>query len=97
MSRQYDEKRDFYRMTVDCPVNYRHTGAAVTGQGICRNVSAGGIQFFSPEPIAIGQSLEVTITPTVSVTPPLNAVVTVLRCDAEHDGYHIATHIDEMK
>lgn len=97
MTRQYDEKRDFYRMTVDCPVHFRNLETSITGQGICRNFSAGGIQFFSREAIAIGQTLEVTIAPTVSVTPPLNAIVTIIRCDTDNEGYHIAAQIDEMK
>lgn len=97
MSRNYDEKRDYYRMTVDCPVRFAPVGGTHYTEGLCRNFSAGGIQFVSSTSVSLNQLLDVNITPTMSVVPPLNAIIEVIRCDPDTQGFIIAGVIKEMK
>ena len=47
----YSEKRDFFRMTMDCPALYRTLGATKSGSAMVRNLSAGGVLLLTEEPI----------------------------------------------
>lgn len=79
MTIDYDEKRDFIRMSAEHALEYREVGSGETRSGICHNLSATGILFSSDHAIAEGTQLEVSITPQVSVVSPFNAVVEVIR------------------
>jgi len=77
MSRDYDEKRDFFRMAADCPLTLKHDGTAYEGH--CINLSAGGIFFRTEQTLPVGSDVEIHISPDKSVVPPLNAIVEVIR------------------
>ncbi len=79
MSIQYDEKRDFIRMSTEHALEFREVGSGETRQGTCHNLSATGILFSCDEYLAEGIQLEVGITPQVSVVSPFSAVVEVIR------------------
>jgi len=83
MSREYDEKRDFFRMAADCALNFKIQGDSddtfYTGQ--CVNLSAGGVLFRSETKLDPGCLIEINITPDKSVVPPLQAVIEVARRD----------------
>jgi hypothetical protein len=79
MSRDYDEKRDFFRMAADCPLTYKTPGNGVGHSGRCINLSAGGVLFSADEAINAGTQIEINITPDKTVVPPLNAVIEVIR------------------
>lgn len=88
MSREYDEKRDFFRMAADCPLNFKIHGdsdnALYTGQ--CVNLSAGGVLFRAETKLEPGSLIEINITPDKSVVPPLKAVIEVARRDESSDA-----------
>lgn len=97
MARMFDEKRDYYRMTADCPMDFKRVGTNENDHGKCINFSAGGILFISPRPVAAGDELEVNITPAMSLVPPLNAIIEVIRCTAEGSQFEVAGSIKEMR
>jgi PilZ domain len=82
----YSEKRDFLRMTVDCPGRYRAPGADQVRPAVVRNLSATGVLLLTEEPVAADAELALEIMPGKTITPPLAAFVKVLRCDAGEDG-----------
>ncbi|KAA3629201.1 MAG: PilZ domain-containing protein [Proteobacteria bacterium] len=84
--RNYDEKRDFYRMAVDCPISFRVTGSQQDGHGICRNLSASGVLMELQESLEIGTGLNIRIEPQSSITGALAALAQVSRCDPAPDG-----------
>lgn len=97
-SREYDEKRDFIRMTVDCAMTLRHLGSGQVLKGHCVNLSATGVLVRLDEAPEIGARLELGIAPELAVVPALNAVVEVVRVlPADAGGFDVGTAIVEMR
>jgi hypothetical protein len=96
--RGYDEKRDFIRMPVDCeislqsPVNGKHFNAAG------KNLSAGGVLFYTDEPLRPGDRLEMHIEASQVVTSVLDATIEVVRVESLGDGrsYAVGGSITEL-
>ena len=82
MSRDYDEKRDYFRMAADCPLSFTIHGDETLYNGQCINLSAGGVRFHSETVVEPGSLVEINITPDKSVVPPLKAVIEIIRRDA---------------
>lgn len=82
----YSEKRDFYRMAVDCAARYRLAGDDAVQEATVKDLSAGGLQLRIGQELASGAMLNVEIQPGKAITPPLHAVVKVIRCTPLEDG-----------
>jgi hypothetical protein len=91
----YSEKRGFVRMPIDCELSFSPLDDAQTYQGKVVNLSNGGILFTAAQSFDIGTRLEIELTPANSVTPPMQAWVTVTRVDASDSSFEIAGKIDE--
>ncbi len=98
MAREYDEKRDFIRVSVDCGLTFREATDADEEQGLARNLSGRGMMFIAPRELPVDEMLEVTITPETDVTPPLHAMVKVVRVDKQRrgDGFEIGAIIKQV-
>ena len=98
MARDYDEKRDFFRVTVDCRLTYRLGTAADEESGQARNLSGRGMMFIAPRELPMDQMVEIRITPESDVTPPLHAMVKVVRVDKQRrgNGYEIGAVIKQV-
>lgn len=96
MSHDYDEKRTFYRMTVDSPMTFRVNGDEQAHHGLAKDLSAIGILFVSEHDAPVGATVEVSMTTSNSLVPPLRARGEVLRVKPL-DGrqYEIGVRIDE--
>lgn len=92
------EKRRFSRIQVDCPVTFRSRGSDTTGQGMCRDLSGGGVLFLSRQQVPVGTSMEISVMPRNDLTPPLNALIEVVRSEpsGQPGGYMIAGAIREI-
>lgn len=85
--RDYAEKRGFNRMTLnDCPLTYRVQGNDEVYNGVAQNLSSSGIRMICDKELEPGTLLEVRITPAMTVVPPLEAVVEVIRVQAVNGG-----------
>jgi hypothetical protein len=94
---EYSEKRDFHRMCIDGPAQYRIEGAEELNDAIVKNLSATGLMMITRREIAMGTRLLVSIVPTSKVTPPLSAIVSVLRGEALKAGdFEIACKIEQI-
>jgi len=94
MATDYSEKRNFFRMNMDCDMEYSINGSAETKCGMMKNLSGDGVLFITDQQIAPGSEIQLAITPENSVTPPLNVTVEVLRCDpTDGQGFEIAGNI----
>jgi len=99
-SRQYIEKRDFMRMALNCPVEYRVSGSNQTPKtGTCVNLSAKGISFVCDDHYPEGAELDISVKPQLAISPPFNAKMKVIRVvhQSEEKCYSIAGVIELLK
>lgn len=99
MTRQYDEKRDFIRIDMDCGIVFKKTDSfeeALTGQ--VANLSGRGMMFISDVELEKDSDLEISIKPSNLLTPPLHANVKVVRVVKQRhaEGYEIGAVIKEV-
>jgi hypothetical protein len=93
----YAEKRDFMRMTMDCPGRYRVPGADRPHSALVRNLSGNGVLLVVDEPVATDMELSLEIMPGKTITPPLAAYVKVLRCEPSEGGrYSVACTVQRI-
>lgn len=97
--RDYSEKRDYIRMTIDCKVSYKEIGSNEYKTGNSKNLSGRGLLFSADREIKIGTLLDIDVTAANDITPPLAAIVEVVRVEMmEPDKrYEIGCLIKEMK
>jgi hypothetical protein len=82
----YSEKRDFIRMPAHCPARLRSVPDNATDEmAELLDLSASGVFSVSTARNA-GQRLLVTVTPHNPITRPLQAAVSVVRCEAINNG-----------
>ncbi|MDH3325799.1 MAG: PilZ domain-containing protein [Gammaproteobacteria bacterium] len=96
-SRNYIEKRDFMRMAINCPVSYQVADSDLTTKsGNCINLSARGILFQCDDKYPEGTELRISVQPQLSISPPFNAKMKVIRVDwqGEDNSYCIAGTIE---
>lgn len=78
---EHNEKRDFIRMDTNCKMKFKKPGAGSFSDGTCLDLSGAGIRFESSQEVEVGKALEICITPEREVTPPLEALIEVIRCE----------------
>lgn len=94
--RDYDEKRGFRRLTLDCKMVVRDIAGGVDYEVIGRDLSADGISFIADQPFAAGATLEIRIEPSATLVPPLRAEIEILRSTADGDSCLVAATITRM-
>ena len=96
MTHDYDEKRTFYRMTVDSPMTFKVEGEAQPHHGVAKDLSAIGILIVSEHEPPVGATVELSMSTENSLVPPLRARGEVLRVKPLNGSSHeIAVRIDE--
>lgn len=97
--RDYSEKRDYIRMTIDCKVSYKEIGSNEYKTGDSKNLSGKGLLFSTDREIKIGTLLDIDVTSANDITPPLAAIVEVVRIEMMEPDmrYEIGCLIKEMK
>ena len=98
MPREYDEKRDYIRIDVDCKIQYSLPDAGQSETGKVTNLSGRGMMFIVENLLEVGNRLEVRIQPENTITPPLHANVSVVRVNKQRheDGYEVGAVIQEI-
>lgn len=95
---EYDEKRNYIRMNVDCELTYRLADSTDIKTGNCTSISGSGVSFIADSPFDPGKAMEVNITPKNSITPPMIAFIEVVRSTEQEDGhFEIAATIKSIK
>ncbi len=93
----YAEKRDFLRMPIDCELSFSIAGSSKQYQGNVINLSSKGILFTSNTEFESGTRLEITLTPSNSITPPMEATVVVMRVVNNDVLFEVACEIEDIK
>ncbi len=93
----YPEKRDFMRMTMDCPARYRVEGTAELQSAVVKDLSGGGVSLLTEKPVEAERRVALEVIPGKSITPPLSAWVRVIRCEQTDDSHYLlACSIEQM-
>lgn len=79
MDQNYDEKRDFQRMAIECVMTYRCEAENSSGEGTVKNLSAKGFLLELEDEFSPKAELLVKLTPVNSITPPMEARASVIR------------------
>jgi hypothetical protein len=94
MTTEYAEKRNFFRMNMDCNMEYTINGSGEHESGTVLTLSGDGISFTTKQAVSAGAIVNISITPENTVTPPLVVTVEVLRCEqGNSDQYEVAGNI----
>ena len=93
----YAEKRDFQRMVIDCAFSFSKKDEKQSLKVHVVNLSSKGILFTSNETFDEGTMLDIVLTPSNSLTPPMEALVTVTRIIDNNSVYEIACEIEKFK
>ena len=102
MTREYDEKRDFIRIDIDCEIIYKILDEDATNKdelvGQVANLSGRGLMFICDTEVEKNSMLEIRIKPSNILTPSLHANVKVVRMIKQRhaDGYEIGAVIKEI-
>lgn len=95
---EYDEKRDYIRMDVDCKINYKLIDSNDIKNGRCLSLSGSGVSFIADTSYDVGLAMEVNVLPENPVTPPMTAFIEVVRSIPQEDGaFEIAGIIKSLK
>ena len=95
-----DDNRHIPRIEIECPMIYHDVDSGNIKSGIAKNVSNSGVLFTAMDNLAEGAIKEVHIRPANNEAPPLNAVIQIVRVDADDHvpgQYHIAGMIKAIK
>ena len=98
MTISYDEKRSFYRMAVDCHIEFSELGSSTKFEGAGKDLSATGVKFITDHKLTEGQELDVIIYPITQATTPLTARAKVMRVfvDEENNQYIVGVSMEEV-
>ncbi|MCK4864022.1 MAG: PilZ domain-containing protein [Gammaproteobacteria bacterium] len=99
MTREYDEKRDFIRIDIDCDITYKTLDSDEEELvGKVANLSGRGMMFISDDELEKNRVLEINIKPKNILTPALHANVKVVRVVKQRhaEGYEIGAVIKEI-
>lgn len=97
---EYAEKRDFPRMVVNCDANLSKEGDGETYEAFVKDLSGSGLLIWVDKTIETGSLLNIEIKPVSDITPPLTALIKVIRCqplDTNEAGrYSVACLIEKV-
>lgn len=88
--RSYEEKRDFIRVPVDCEVALQMPASGRRFTGVGKNLSGGGVLFYTDELLAPGDELVIHIESRQAVLSVLDATIEVIRVEPVTDGIRYA-------
>ncbi|MDX2425895.1 MAG: PilZ domain-containing protein [Cycloclasticus sp.] len=91
-------QRKFIRMNAECHMDFSHPNSGEKGTAHSINLSAAGILFRTKHKLTQGSSLEISVMPVNTLTPPLNALIEIIRVvPVEDDEYEVAATIEGIK
>lgn len=87
--KSYSEKRDFIRMKIGAPLNAKLTVPAGVIEGRCLDLSGGGLQIETTEPLPVGTEATVEVASDHGHHPSLKARVRVVRSVTNEAENHL--------
>lgn len=88
-NKPYSEKRDFIRMKIGAPLSAKLAAADEIIEGICLDLSGGGLQVETKQNLAVGTEAEVEVSSAHGHNPTLKAKVKVVRSATNEAGDYV--------
>ena len=85
--RAYNEKRSFIRMRIDADISFTIENQSETYSGRCKNISGAGILIETEKKVDTGTKLEVTVPSESPDIDNLDAIVEVMRVEAQPEKH----------
>lgn len=85
--RDYSEKRDFIRMSINAKVTLRVNGLAL--EGVCVDLSSNGMQIEAQSDLNVGNTLDVHLPSPTANLDPYDVTAEVVRVDNLPEGRQI--------
>lgn len=96
MATDYSEKRNFFRMNLECIAEYTINGSGNKKSGVVSDLSGDGISLIADQSVEPGTEVRVSIQPENEVTPALEVVMEVIRCEQKDpESYLLAGNITQ--
>ncbi len=92
----FSEKRDFIRMKISAPLSAKLSHDEGVIEGLCRDLSGGGMQVETKTNIPAGTELVVEISSDHGHNPTLHARAKVARASGDAQGYVLGLEILEI-
>ena len=93
----FNEKRDFIRMKISAPLSAKLSHDEGVIEGLCRDLSGGGMQVETKTQIPEGTDLVVEISSDHGHNPTLHAKARVARCSGDSEnGFMLGLEIIEI-
>ena len=95
---QHDNKRNYIRMAAECEISFTAPDSSLRHHGLSKNLSGRGLLFETSKQISPGTIIELTVAPENTATPPLHALVEVVRITPTDDEtiFSVAARIQEI-
>ena len=92
--KEFKERRNHFRMTMDAELTYIIRGKTTVNNGICKDLSHSGIKLETERALTIGTVLEVTIDLGNPKFKPIKAELEVIRIEkAKNNRFAVAGKI----
>ena len=90
--------RKFIRMDAQCEMTFTRPGSTEQGTGHSINLSAAGILFSTQHSLQENTALDITVSPVNDITPPLNALIQIVRVvETDNNTFEVAATIEGIK
>lgn len=93
----YDEKRDFQRMPVECKVDFTIEGQSGVFHGDGKDLSATGVTFVTSKELQPGSTININVHPVIKTVRPLSAKAEVIRCSKAGDDFVVGVKMQDVK
>jgi len=91
------DQRGFLRMGIESELTFQISGKNETYTGKTKDLSATGICFNTDQVVAEGDVLQISVKPGTDITPPLEAMLTVIRVTpGRNGGFDVAGEIRQQ-
>jgi len=93
-----NDKRNYIRMSAECEISFTDPDSSLRHHGLSKNLSGRGLLFETSKQINPGTIIELTVAPENTATPPLHAMVEVVRVTPSADAsiFTVAAKIQEI-
>jgi len=97
MAINYEEKRDFQRMTIECDITFTLENRTDKHYGKGSDLSATGVMFSTDQDLAMDSIINVDVHPYIKTVQPLSAKGKVIRNQKSGNDYIIGIEMFDVQ